>query len=873
MATPEELLENIKNEEQKKYKGKLKIFLGMCAGVGKTYAMLQEAHQLLNSSKNILVGLVETHGRIETEKLLEGLNILPKSKIIYKGVSFEEFDVDRAIKIKPEYVILDELAHTNIPGSKHTKRYLDVIELLENGINVMTTLNIQHVESRKEIVEQITGVIIQETVPDSIIEMADYIELIDIPIDEILFRLQEGKVYIPEKAKIASSNFFREGNLISLREMALRLTADKVDSDLIDYKREQRIKEIWKSNDKLLVAVGPSPFSSELVRIGRRLSYILKIKWYAVYINTGSTLNKNDEDQLDKNLRLAKELGAEVITTADTNLVDGLLKVARNFNVSQIVIGKPQKYNLFNYLKRNNFIDDLINRSEEINITLVRPNSNKELKKVKTRIKSWNIQKKELMFSILSVFSISALCFPFSNFIGYQSVGLLFLLNLLLMSFYTGRTSIIINSILTSVLWNFFFIPPLFTFNIHRIEDVLTLILNFSLAITTGFLVSKIKRQQVLVQLREKYTLALFNFTKELSNCKSKNDAILTSMMHIQKNTNYNATYFDHMANPVISSDYLYNFNDKEIAIVKWVLENNRIAGKFTDNLPNTIGQFFPIISLKTKIGVLCLLNDKKLLVEDENLINNIIEILIAFCEKEDAETKVKSLELEVETNKLYNTLLDSISHEFRTPIAVISGSATSLKDSKIINNTALIDSLANEIYIASKRLDNLVENLLDISRLETGKITLNKEFYYLSDIISDVLYQLKNESIGHNIIVNLDDFNPSLYIDYGFISQSIFNIIHNALIYNSNGTQISIVSKRVENYMVLTITDNGIGIAPEYSFKIFEKFYRVPGSKTGGTGLGLSISKGFVEAHGGFLQYKNNTPNGSIFDLGLPYE
>ena len=351
MNTADEILEKINKKELKKSRGKLKIFFGMCAGVGKTYSMLLNAKELIKNDKNVLVGYIETHGRKETSDLLEGLKLLPRKKVQYKGIELEDFDLEKAIELKPDYILVDELAHTNIPDMKHSKRYLDVLELLENGINVLTTVNVQHIESRSRTVEQITGIAVQETVPDSIIEIADEIELIDIPIDELLVRLSEGKVYLPEKAKFASRHFFKAGNLISLREMALRLTAEKVESDLVDYMSEKNIEGPWKAGDKLMVAVGSSPFSAELIRWTRRMAYALKSQWYAVYVKTDIRESERSISQLEKNLRLAKELGAEVVTSADTDLVDGLLQIARRNNVSQIIIGKPAKYNFFNYLK------------------------------------------------------------------------------------------------------------------------------------------------------------------------------------------------------------------------------------------------------------------------------------------------------------------------------------------------------------------------------------------------------------------------------------------------------------------------------------------------------------------------------------------
>lgn len=872
MKTPDEILENINKKEIKKSHGKLKIFFGMCAGVGKTYSMLLHAKELVKNGKTVLVGIIETHGRKETEELLDGLNILTRKKVTYKGYNFEEFDLEKALELKPEYILVDELAHTNIQGSLHSKRYQDVQELLENGINVLTTINVQHIESRSKTVEHITGVPIQETVPDSIIELANDIEVIDIPVEELLKRLEDGKVYVPEKAKLASQNFFKTGNIISLREMALRFTAEKVESDLVDYMSEKNIPGPWKAGDKLMVAVGSSPFSSELIRWTRRMAYALKSQWYAVYVNIGIKENDKNNATLEKNLRLAKELGAEVITSADTDLVDGLLQIARRNNVTQIIIGKPAKYNFLNFIKRDNYVDRLIQESGEIDIYIIRPQQvNSNVKKHK--LINFTSPFREYLISATSVIVLSLICFPFRDYIGYQSVGLILLFNLLIMPFYVGRGAILVSALINALIWNFFFIPPIFTFEIGKLHDVLTLLLNLVIAITSGLLATRIRKQQKLVQQREKNTFALLNFTRELSNSNGKYDAISIALNHIDLNFKVNATFFDENAEPQMSSGDIFSFDTKEISIAKWCLQQNKIAGKFTNNLPNAMGQYFPIITSRKKIGIICLLLIRKLSIEDENLINNIITQLAGAYEKEETAAQMKQMIIETESKKLYDTLLDSISHEFRTPIAVISGSATSLLQNNIIDKPDLVRNFADEIYIATKRLNILVENLLDITRLESGKLKLNKDLYNMNEVITEVLLQLKDIKSKHILNMNLKADNPYSMIDYGFMSQAIFNILHNAFIYTPEGTTITIASEIADKNIKISISDNGKGLSKESINRLFEKFYRPPGTKAGGTGLGLSIAKGFIEAHGGSVSVRSNEPSGLIFDIILKLE
>ncbi|MCX6152794.1 MAG: ATP-binding protein [Candidatus Kapabacteria bacterium] len=869
MKTADDILNSIKKQEDAKSKGRLKIFLGMCAGSGKTYSMLQHAHGL-EANHELLVGYIETHGRSETAKLLDGLTVLARQKINYKGIELEEFDLEKTIELKPDYVLVDELAHTNIPGSKHYKRYQDVLELLDNGINVLTTLNVQHIESRSKTVEQITGIAINETVPDSIIEIAENIELVDLPIEELLQRLAEGKVYIPDKAKIATQNFFKTGNLISLREMALRLTAEKVESDLVDYMGEKNIEGPWKAGDKLMVAVGASPFSAELIRWTRRMAYTMKSKWYAVYVKTNINENEKASEQLEKNLRLAKELGAEVITTADVDFVDGILLIARRHNVSQIIIGKPAKYNFFNYIKKDNYIDRLIQKSGNIDIYIVRPTEIKNTKIKKQREYTFTSSRKEYLFAVSSVIIFASICFPFKDILGYQSVGLILLLNLLILPFYVGRGAIFIAALLNFFIWNFFFIPPIFTFAVDKLQDALTLLLNLVIALTSGFLSTKIRKQKYLVQIREQNTISMLNFTKELGNTKNKTEIVHVTLKHIKENLKIEAVFINDTFEVISSSGQKIDLNSKEISIAKWSLDNKQMAGKYTNNLSDAKYQYIPIIS-NDKIGLLCLSLDSKLNIESENLINNFQTQMAGIYEKEQSRELLQKVELERESQKLYDTLMDSISHEFRTPIAIISGASSTLFDDKVLDNKSVVSELAQEIYSASKRMDMLVENLLDINRLESGMIKLNLDYYPINEVVIEVISQLKDNFGDRKVELDLDKTNPQMIIDFGFIRQALFNILFNTCLYTPENTIIKIQTKLKDKNIQISIEDNGKGLPEEVMEKLFKKFYRVPSSQAGGTGLGLSIAKGFIEAHGGTISARNILPSGLNFEIKLP--
>jgi two-component system, OmpR family, sensor histidine kinase KdpD len=871
MRTPDEILESIKKNESKTTQGRLKIFIGMCAGVGKTYSMLLHARDLAAAGHRVLIGYIETHGRQETEALLAGLEVLPRKKISYRDRVFEEFDLEKALAFKPDYIVLDELAHTNIPDSRYLKRYQDAVELLENGINVLTTLNVQHVESRSKTVEQITGAPVYETVPDSIIDLSEDIELIDLPIEELLQRLSDGKVYLPAKAELAARNFFKTGNLISLREMALRLTAEKVEEDLIDYMSEMNIVGPWKAGDKLMVAVGASPFSADLIKWTRRMAFSLKAPWYAVYVNTNTKNIDKSSVQLESNLRLAKELGAEVITTAHTDLVEGLLQVARTRNIAQIIIGKPLRYSILNYITRNNYIDRLIHESGNIDIYIVRPSNVKAETVKKHRSFQFTTGIRDYILASISVLIIGALCFPFKEWIGYQSVGLILLFNILLMPFYINRGAILWGALFNSLVWNFFFIPPLFTIEIGKTHDLLTLALSIVIAITTGMLASRIRAQKTLVQDRERNALALLDFSRELARSVNKAEALNTAIKHIENNFQAAVVFLNTNMEATSANIELRRIITNEAPIAKWSMETNKIAGRYTPNLPHAMATYYPVVSGETKLGVICVITETKLSIEYESLLMSIISQFATFYKKEETGERLKQMQMDAETKKLYDTLFDSISHEFRTPIAVITGSATCLQDNNIKNKPQLVDNFANEIYIASKRLNILVENLLDISRIDTGQLKLKINVRNLNDIISDTVSQLAEESFGKKVELEFENGELEVEVDYGLVLQALYNLLHNSLIHTPEGSLITVKTERRDKWAYVTITDNGYGIKEEDIKRIFERFYRPQGSKPGGAGLGLSIALGFIRAHNGELAVRSNLPSGLVFEIKLP--
>jgi len=875
---PDKLLEKIKKEENGKTEGKLKIFFGMCAGVGKTYTMLEAAQKARREGINVVIGIVETHNRIETESLTNGLERISLKGINYRGTDFNEMDLDAILARKPALVLVDELAHTNIPGSRHVKRFQDVEELLKYGINVFTTLNVQHLESRAETVQQITGTYVRETVPDSIVDRADEVELIDLTIDELLQRLAEGKVYTPEKSKQAIQNFFRKGNLTALREMALRFTAERVDKDLRFYKIEKNIYSTWKSSQRLMVAVGPSPYSANLIAWTRRLAYSLEAQWIAVYVETNKKLSDEEKKYLETNFKLAKELGAEVITSQDTNLLNGLVRVAKENNITQIVIGKTRKDNLFGFIYHKSFIKKLIKKSGDIDVYVAggeeKPNQNLKIDSIV------NIQSplSKYVISFLIVFSLTIIFYLIKDSVGYQTVSLLFLLTIALLPLFDlGPGPIFLAACVSALCWDYYFIPPQFTFHIGRIEDVLLFIMYFIVAIVTGLLTSKIRTQQRFLAQKEERTSSLFNLSKDLSAASSIDDIADVSVKRIKQFFNAEAVIIfndeDKKLNAKPHAASIFLIDDADWLVANWVYNNGKKAGRFTNTLPLSPVTFYPLLSKSGVLGTIGIKteNNKSLSFEQENFLDTFIVQVSSAIEREYLNDIAKKSMVAHESEKLYKTLFNSLSHELKTPIAAIMGAVSSFKDENIYQNKNVWGKIMNEINIAADRLNRLVENLLDMARLETGFISLKLDWHSITDMFNSVLEKLKDESTDHKIILSISDDIPIFKFDFGLIEQAFTNIIHNSLAYTSSDSEIKIEAQMEDNKCLITISDNGNGFPEESLSKLFEKFYRIPGTKAGGTGLGLSIAKGFIEAHGGNINASNLKNGGAVFTISLP--
>jgi len=607
---PDDLLRRIKQEESIKHRGKFKVFLGMCAGVGKTYSMLEAAHAVKKDGKDVVIGYVETHKREDTESLTHGLELIPRKVIEYRGNNFEEMDIDAILQRKPAIVLVDELAHTNIPGSRHLKRFQDVLEILENGIDVYTTINIQHIESRSITVNEITGVDIQEKVPDSVIDQATDIEVVDISPDDLLKRLADGKVYIPGKAVQATQNFFRKGNLHALRELALRMTAEKVDTELINYKRDKNIGEVWKTAEKLLVAVGPGPYSAKLIQWTRRMAFNLGAQWYAVTVETGIPLSESENTNLNKNIQLAERLGGNVINIINADVVAGILQVAHENNVNQIVIGKSLSGNKLRMLWSKNISNRILNESGNIDVYVIKADKSVHAdrkQKFRLRLVTSSLNDYLIAFGIVSILTL--ICFPFSNFVGYQTIGMIYLLTITILSLFLGRGAVIFTAMLNSIAWNYFFIPPVFTFHIDKIEDIITLASNFIIALVVSVLITRIKKYHAVLTINQRHSSILNSLLENLNKATSIKEVAAITRNELLHNFNADALIYlkekdgNKLERRAFGNQELNSIKDYAVAV--WSFTSNEVAGKFTDTLTDSNLQFIPLATVYGVWGVI----------------------------------------------------------------------------------------------------------------------------------------------------------------------------------------------------------------------------------------------------------------------------
>lgn len=878
---PDELLKNLKSENQKQ--GMLKIFLGYVAGVGKTYAMLEAAHQRKAQGVDVVVGYIETHARSETEELVEGLEVLPRKQVEYHNVILPEMDVDLVIQRKPQLVLVDEFAHTNAPGSRHAKRYQDVQEILAAGINVYTTLNIQHLESLNDIVAQVTGVIVRETIPDGVIDEASEIEVIDLPPDELLVRLNEGKVYVPDQAARAIQKFFRKGNLTALREMSLRRAAERVDDQMRAYMQTRAIQGIWAASERLLVCISPTPLSERLVRTTRRLADELNAEWIALYVETPqfASMSPEKRDRVASILQLAEELGARSYTLSSGNSMDSVSKTIIEFahknNITKIVAGKPLRPR-WQELLRGSLVDKLIHQSGDIDVYIVTSSDKPSSPEDES---PWKIH------SPLHRYLWSSLLVALATLIGYIIGGdieatnlvMVYLLSVVIAAIYLGRGPAIFASILGVLSFDFLFVHPFYTFTVSDTEYIITFIGLFLVGVVISQLAAQASEQAEAARQREAETAELYDLSRDLASAADLNSILSVLQKHLEQTFSRTIAVLlpegNHLIVRGISKGMF--LNEEEHAVADWVYRHGESAGRHTNTLPAAQLRYLP---LKTSMGVVGVLGVGKPSTTDLDLSPAQRRLMEAFAnqgaqaiERAQLEEQNRQIALLQSTEKLQNTLLNSISHDLRTPLVAITGALTALDESYVEMDeparNALIENARNE----ADRLNRLVGNLLNMTRIESGAIKLHCEPGDIQDLIGTALEQLGNRIEQNQVKVDIPANFPLIPMDFTLMVQVIANLLENAVKYSPSGSLIEVTASiNGDQTARIQIADRGVGIPLDDLSRIFDKFYRVQRPENvSGTGLGLSISKGIVEAHNGQIRALNREGGGTILEIELP--
>jgi two-component system, OmpR family, sensor histidine kinase KdpD len=873
---PNELLASIKLEEEKLNRGKLKIFFGMCAGVGKTFTMLQSAHLDKSKGRDVIIGYIETHNRKETNDLIKGIELISRKPYEYKGTVLHETDIDAILASKPQIVLIDELAHTNAPGSRHLKRYQDVMDILDNGIDVYTTLNVQHLESRSDTVAQITGIVVRETIPDEIFEKADEVELVDITPDELLQRFSDGKVYTSEQSREAVQNFFRKGNITALREMALRIVADRVDKQLRQYMQLKRIPGPWKSGFHLMAVIGPSPYSAKLLRWAKNLSYTMGASLLALHVESPRKLNVAQQTQLNKNINLAKQLGAEFFTTSGEDMVKAILNIAQKENITHIIIGKPRQRNLLSLLRLGNLVSKLIRYSGNIDVYVLGSDVSTDTKYKKyISIPSFSSGFSQYFLAGLVTILTALIFLPLKEFIGYQVVAFALLFTVSILAIFFGTGPIFLSASLSALLWNYLFIPPALTLHIEKTEDVMMLGMYFFIALLNGILTTRVRKQEKMTRVREERTNALYLLTRELSLSTGIDQVLEVAIKNIKKYFDFDCLFILQERNNELSGKIRHEtkiiLTEAEMSIAVWVNQHSRKAGKYTDTLPSTEFTFYPMVGNRLRIGVVALKNPVGFSAEEEIFWDTFKVQISNTLEREFLNEFARRALILDESDKLYKTLFNSISHELRIPVATIMGASESLNSKMFDQQT--IDQLCVEINEASVRLNRLIENLLNMSRLESGRIMTHRDWHDVHDLVNKVIENLKHEIANFNLEVVIPENMPLVKIDFGLMEQVLHNLVLNATQYSLPQTTIRIKLYYDKPDFIIIVMDRGPGFPENAIPLVFNKFYRVSGTQKSGTGLGLSIVKGFVDAHNGKVKVENRKNGGAQITVKIPTE
>jgi two-component system sensor histidine kinase KdpD len=880
--SPDALLEAARRDHDQA--GKLKIFVGAAPGVGKTYEMLQSAHAKLKAGIDVVVGVVETHGRAETEALLAGLEVLPRKRLEYRDQILGEMDLDALIARRPKLALVDELAHTNAPGSRHPKRYLDVEELLSHGIDVYTAVNIQHIESLNDVVAQITHVRVRETVPDSVFDRADAIELIDLTPDDLIQRLKEGKVYVPKQAERALDHYFSPGNLTALRELALRRTAERVDEQLLTHMQANAIAGPWAAGERILVCLSEDPRAAGLVRYTKRLADRLHAPWTAISIETRRSLQLTDEqrDRLADTLRLAEALGGEALTIPGVGrrIADDVISFAQANNVTQIIIGKATRSWWFEIM-RGSVVHDLVRRAGNISVNVIAGDEQPPPKSaVQTAARAEPFDPKPYLMALVIVAIGLVAAELIQRPLGIENVDLVFLTAVVSVAVRYGLWPSLMASVAASLCYNFFFLPPVYTFTITDPTNVAAFFFFMLIALLVSNVGSRVRTQAVSAMERVRTTESLYAFSRKLAGTATLDDVLWATAYQTALMLKVRVVLLL-PEEGVLTVKAGYPPEDQldkaDLAAANWAWASDRTAGRGSDTLPGAKRLFLPMRTGRGPIGVIGIDDDRAgpLLTPDQRrLLDALMDQGALAIERVQLVEDMDRVKRTVESDRLRAALLTSISHDLKTPLASVLGAASTMRDlSSGLSDAEKRDLLATVID-ESERLNRFIANLLDMTKLESGALVPNATRQDVGEIIGSALRRAGKMLAGHKVVLDLAADLPMLELDAVLFEQVLFNILDNAAKYAPLGTTISISTVRDRDSVLLQIIDEGAGIPPAELESIFDKFYRVQKGDhvRPGTGLGLAISRGFVEAMRGTISAANRTDrSGAVLTIRLP--
>ncbi len=882
---PDELLADVQREEERARRGRLHIFFGASAGVGKTFSMLEAARAAKAAGTDIVVGYVEPHGRVETERLLEGLEILPFLEVRYKGITRREFDLDAALRRKPATILVDELAHSNIaegePRPRHAKRWQDVEELLDAGINVWTTLNVQHLESLNDVVTGITGVRQMETLPDRIFDEASEVELIDLTPDDLLARLKSGKVYIADQVGTATERFFRTPNLLALRELALRRTADRVDADALQYQGKERVSRPWLARDRFLIAVAPDEQAEQLVRFGKRFADALDAEWMVVSVETPALLKLSERERnrrIDV-LRLAESLGAETVTLDGPSAADALIDYARLRNVTRIVVGEVKRAGWRAWLRRST-ATELVRRGSGFDVSVISRRDGavpqpRDLPDSGPRQMRW-----ERYWAALAITAAcTGLAFLMYPYFTLTNLVMVYLLGATVAALRLGRGPASLTAVSNVVALDFCFVPPRYTFSTNNLEYLVTFGVMLVIALVIANLVANLRAQSRVAGARERRTSLLYAMSRELAVTRSFNNLARVAIKHLAETFASSATILmpdarGHLGFPKGEAP-TGALPKPDLSVAQWVFDHGRPAGLGTDTLPAAPAQYLPLTGTRSTLGVLAVRPTQRrrlLLPEQRHLLETFAGQIALAVERAQMAEDAEHARVAAETESLRNTLLASISHDLRTPLAVITGASSALNDPDLKLEPAARAQLVQSIDAKAHEMSELISNVLDLMRFEAGEVRLRRDWQTVDDLVGTALSRLEGRLGGRVIDVALPAELPPVYVDAPLVAQVLGNLLENAVKHTPPQTRIRITAEAQGEWASISVEDNGPGLPEGDPEKLFAKFQRGrEESNAGGAGLGLAICRAIVNAHGGKISAMERFGGGARFAFTLP--